>query len=341
MINEVCVLLLLVCIGIITLYKVKITDDCDNLFDKNWSLTLKGLCCIVVILVHIPEEHSTHLQNLIGSFAFVAVSIFFLVSGYGVSISKNRKGYMEHFWKNRMAALLIPMFLVNVIATIVKLICGEKVNIVYSLLVVNSFVLMITACYAIFYVVHRFCKADNRKQCFITCLGIFILSVLAFAFENTTPFTVWPVPCLSFIYGICLAENRSKIVTWIKKQKCFDWRTILLVVLSIAIGGGYTKAKYIFFLGNYVLRAFLAIVLIALLIKLTAHMQFNNKVILSLGKISYEVYLSHGIVIELFDKFCGEFDQGLYIIGVVAMTILLSYFTHLLNQKIITKIRTQ
>ena len=89
------------------------------------------------------------------------------------------------------------------------------------------------------------------------------------------------------------------------------------------------------------LRAFLAIVLIALLIKLTAHMQFNNKVILSLGKISYEVYLSHGIVIELFDKFCGEFDQGLYIIGVVAMTILLSYFTHLLNQKIIAKIRTQ
>lgn len=241
MINEVCVLLLLVCIGIITLYKVKITDDCDNLFDKNWSLALKGLCCIIVILVHIPEEHSTHLQNLIGSFAFVAVSIFFLISGYGVSVSKNRKGYMEHFWKKRMASLLIPMFLINVIATIVKLICGETVNIIYSLLTVNSFVLMITACYAIFYVVHRFCKVDNRKQCFITCLGIFILSVLAFVFENITPFTVWPVPCLGFIYGICLAENRPKIVTWIEKQNCFDWRTILLVVLSIAIGGGTQK----------------------------------------------------------------------------------------------------
>lgn len=339
MINEVCVLLLLVCIGIITLYKVKITDDCDNLFDKNWSLALKGLCCIVVILVHIPEEHSTHLQNLIGSFAFVAVSIFFLISGYGVSVSKNRKGYMEHFWKNRMAALLLPMFLVNVMATIVKLICGETVNIIYSLLTVNSFVLMITACYAIFYVVYRFCKADNRKKCFITCLGIFVLSILAFVFENIALFTVWPVPCLGFIYGICLAENRQKIVECLEKQKRFDWQMIFLVVLSIAIGGGYTKAKHIFFLGNYVLRACLAIVLIALLIKITAHMQFKNKAILSLGKISYEVYLSHGIIIELFNEFCSELDQGLYIIGVIAMTILLSYFTHSLNQKIIAKIR--
>ena len=77
-------------------------------------------------------------------------------------------------------------------------------------------VLILLVCMGILYVVHRFCMADNRKQCVITREGIFVQSVVAFIFENSTPFTVWLVPCLGFIYGICLAENGSKIVEWLE-----------------------------------------------------------------------------------------------------------------------------
>ena len=90
MINEICILLLFVVLGGVLLYRAKITDTCNDFFDKNWSLALKGLCCIVVILVHIPNEHSTRLQNMMGSFAFVAVTVFFMISGYGLSVNRNR-----------------------------------------------------------------------------------------------------------------------------------------------------------------------------------------------------------------------------------------------------------
>ena len=47
----------------------------------------------------------------------------------------------------------------------------------------------------------------------------------------------------------------------------------------------------------------MAIVLIVLLIKITAHIRFESKAALALGTISYEVYLSHGIIIDLFNSF--------------------------------------
>lgn len=87
------------------------------------------------------------------------------------------------------------------------------------------------------------------------------------------------------------------------------------------------------------LRACLAIVLIALLIKITAHMQFNNKVILSLGKISYEVYLSHGIIIEVMSLLGSKLKPGLYILSVIIVTVLLSYLVNLVTRGIIKSIR--
>lgn len=338
MINEMCVLLLLVVLGGVLLYRAKITDTCNDFFDKKWSLALKGLCCIVVILVHIPNEHSTRLQNMIGSFAFVAVTVFFMISGYGLSVNRNRNGYMQHFWRNRMVTLIIPMLLTNIVAEVVNLISGVTDRIVYNLFAVNGFVVMITACYVIFYIAYQIKALNDHMKCIITCLGILVLSILAFLFENHIPFTVWPVPCLGFIYGMLIADNRTQIIGILNKQKIVDAKTILLILASIAIGG-YAKAKHIFFWGSYVLRAFLAIVLIVLLIKITAHIRFESKAALALGTISYEVYLSHVIVIELFTSYCGSLNSGMYVVGVVVVTLVLSYIIHKVDQKIIVQLR--
>lgn len=339
MINEICILLLFVVLGGVLLYRAKITDTCNDFFDKNWSLALKGLCCIVVILVHIPNEHSTRLQNMMGSFAFVAVTVFFMISGYGLSVNRNRKGYMQHFWRNRMVTLIVPMLLTNIVAEVVNLISGVTDHIVYNLFAVNGFVVMITACYVIFYIANQFKSLNEHMKSIITCLGILVLSIFAFLFENHIPFTVWPVPCLGFIYGILIADHRTQIIEVLNKQKIVDAKTILLILASIVIGGGYAKAKHIFFWGDYVLRACLAIVLIALLIKITAYIRFESKAALALGTISYEVYLSHVIVIELFTSYCGSLNSGMYVVGVVVVTLVLSYIIHKVDQKIIVQLR--
>lgn len=87
------------------------------------------------------------------------------------------------------------------------------------------------------------------------------------------------------------------------------------------------------------LRACLAIVLIALLIKITAYIRFESKAALALGTISYEVYLSHVIVIELFTSYCESLNSGMYVVGVVVVTLVLSYIIHKVDQKIIVQLR--
>lgn len=250
MINEICILLLFVVLGGVLLYRAKITDTCNDFFDKNWSLVLKGLCCIVVILVHIPNEHSTRLQSMMGSFAFVAVTVFFMISGYGLSVNRNRKGYMQHFWRNRMVTLIVPMLLTNIVAEVVNLISGVTDHIVYNLFAVNGFVVMITACYVIFYIANQFKSLNEHMKSIITCLGILVLSILAFLFENHIPFTVWPVPCLGFIYGILIADHRTQIIEVLNKQKIVDAKTILLILASIVIGGGVCESKAYILLGR-------------------------------------------------------------------------------------------
>jgi len=241
MISEVCILLLFVVLGGVLLYRAEVTDTCNDFFDKNWSLALKGLCCIVVILVHIPNEHSTRLQNMIGSFAFVAVTVFFMISGYGLSVNRSRKGYMQHFWRNRMVTLIVPMLLTNIVAEVVNLISGVTDHVVYNLFAVNGFVVMIMACYVIFYIAYQFKSLNEHMKSTIICLGILILSIIAFLFEEHIPFTVWPVPCLGFIYGMLIADRKSQIIKILNKQKIIDTKTILLILSSIIIGGGMRR----------------------------------------------------------------------------------------------------
>ena len=88
--------------------------------DKEQSVMIRAICCIIVILVHIPQQHSNFIQDAIGSFGYIAVTIFFMLSAYGLKYSINhKKDYLKHFWKNRILVLLIPFWIANTLATLI------------------------------------------------------------------------------------------------------------------------------------------------------------------------------------------------------------------------------
>ena len=87
----------------------------DAFMNKDFTKVLKGACCIIVILVHIPLAYQNRVQDGIGSFAYVCVTLFFLMSAYGMSFSsKKNPNYIKYFWRNRLSALLVPQFVLNV-----------------------------------------------------------------------------------------------------------------------------------------------------------------------------------------------------------------------------------
>ena len=105
-------------LGVIFLLQSRRGDDA-TFFSKDYTDVFKGLCCLIVIYVHVKPERGNMLQDAIGSFAYVAVTFFFLVSAYGMLYGlKKKNDYLEKFWRNRLVSLLIPCFLVNVVGFI-------------------------------------------------------------------------------------------------------------------------------------------------------------------------------------------------------------------------------
>ena len=83
-------------------------NDAEDLFSKDYTTVLKGICCIIVVMVHVKDGFQNPLQDAIGSFGFVCVTLFFMVSAYGMQLSVEHKAdYLRHFWRNRLLSLLV------------------------------------------------------------------------------------------------------------------------------------------------------------------------------------------------------------------------------------------
>lgn len=234
MFNEILTLAILLILLIFILCQIKIGNNCVHMLDKQWTTAIKGICCIVVIFVHIPAEYSTKLQTLIGSFAYIAVTVFFTFSGYGLSIAKQKGGYLNHFWRNRLVSLLVPMALVNIIKEIWIVITGDfDLNVLFA---IDGFVLMLTLCYIAWYFVERVHLFENNVKAEVTCLLILLISLSTYCFEDKIPFTVWPVPCLGFAYGILAAKHIDWIKDCFSKYKNIDIQTFAVAGLAILSG---------------------------------------------------------------------------------------------------------
>jgi len=117
MVDYILTLLPIIFLGVVFFYDCKYDENGSSFMNKDYTTVLKAVCCIIVIMVHFPIENGNKLQDAIGSFAFVCVTFFFLFSAYGMNYSKAKKAnYIDHFWRNRLAALLIPALLVNITA---------------------------------------------------------------------------------------------------------------------------------------------------------------------------------------------------------------------------------
>lgn len=239
MLDEIITAAILMALLYVIISKSKYVTESGHLFTKEYSMLLKGICCIVVVFVHIPADHSSRLQNIVGSFAYVAVTIFFLLSGYGLSVSRKKEGYLNNFWKSRIPSLLIPMMTVNVVSLITNHICSNNISPLGTLLNINGFTLMLGLCYIAFYFIYRIKELNDDNKRIISCILIGGMSLLTYTFEEKFPFTVWPVPCLGFLYGLVIADFKNLIISNLNKHRLMDVQSAVLFLSSIIIGGVY------------------------------------------------------------------------------------------------------
>ena len=307
----------------IILYGTKYGINIDNsFFDKEQSNIIKGICCIIVFLVHVPKEHGNVIQDVIGSFGYICVTIFFLLSAYGLKYSiSNKKDYLNHFFRNRILVIYIPFVIANLLWQLINF--KKGINILAIIGIDNlSFIGELIIFYLLFYVIYK--NINDEKADILIIFITIIISVITYILKIG-----WFVECLGFAYGIILYNLEKRInVFFIKRH--FS-KLIIFFMTSLVLGIIYIKLKNVIIL-NYFLKIFLGISIISFLICLLKRVKLNNKILKFLGNISFEVYLLHEIIMRSLMEL--NIPSGCYIVFSLLLTIILSSIMNCLDKKI-------
>lgn len=313
-------------------------------FSKDYTTVLKGICCIIVIYVHVRPPHDNVLQDAIGSFAYVCVTLFFFVSAYGMMLSVERKkDYLRYFWRNRLVALLIPCLLVNLFAFGLDVVNFGEYR--YSILwYLNTYVAVLLQWCVLFYIIEickqKFFSTNDRLADSLLIVGVIISSLYNYFFveAEVSAEAGWCFERMGLVWGVFLYRYYDNFVTWMDKNRMA--KVIVLGLLGGILGVAYLKYKIVYFWGAYLLKIILGLVLILFLFTATSNRKFGDKASLLLGNISYEVYLSHHIMMAaLICWLPMGVNSGVFILLTVLSTLVVSTILHSIGKPIVNKLR--
>lgn len=147
--------LLVIGIAITTLWGVKYQPDKDSFMSIDDTTFLRGFWCIIVVLVHVPALFQNRIQDMLGSFAYIGVTFFFMTSAYGLKWSiEHKPEYMDNFWKRRLPPILIPALIANAFDVLMYGINGSPVS-ALSFLNINGWVKILLLYYLVFWIVYK------------------------------------------------------------------------------------------------------------------------------------------------------------------------------------------
>ena len=266
---------------------MKYTSEKHTFFDSHDVCVMKGMFSIIVILVHIPLSYQNRIQDMMGSFAYIGVTFFFMASGFGLKWGMvNKKDYINAFWVKRLPKILLPALFCNFLHVIINVYKGVNNITIWSFLSIDAWVRVLLLYYFLFWLVYYIFHKLNIEGDFkdiIICLVVVSCSLI----DRLTPLKltlIWPTESLGFAYGIILFHYLDRLKKWSGE----GWlaKSGYLILLGGITGSAYLKFKTVEFWGDYCLKIFLGIVLLTLMLHLTVRMIIGNKVNIFLGEIS-------------------------------------------------------
>lgn len=292
--------------------------------NKDKTSVLKAVMAIIIVLHHLSLQGIESLAQFF-SWGAPIVSVFFFISGYGLSLSFFSKGntYLSNFISHRIFRnLLLPFILAWALYRIINWrvlpdLVTEIDNLVFKgipLLPHSWYVFAILLFYIFFYIACKLCKR-NFPFIILALTIIYILICECAGFDRC-----WYISSLAFPTGVFAGKYINSLKVFISS----GIRYFIFVPLCIFLIGLFVySGNEILYMFVYILIPIM-ITMICMKIKLEKFCRF--KLVSFLSSISYEIYLCQGISMSICrgNRYYIENDY-IYIISVLIMTAVLAF----------------
>lgn len=310
----------------------------EGFMSVHFTEIIKGISILVIVWCHICLQIGIRGVQFI---AGVGVSVFLICSGYGLECSFEKRG-LSHYFRDRIARLVIPLFFVRIISGIIN----NDLSVISTLQRMTYkapwFVKYVFISYLIFglckiAVVKNILPKNKEMQFFITVYMIWFVLESQFFYDVSAP-SLEARQMISFPFGIWLAKNLYRIEELFRKKNLLVCTSmVLLGFVCTALLETVIDDKVSVFVGNVIslLTVFpLSIGLICFLFHYFC--LFDSKYLALLGKHSYELFLVHISVLSFLSN---RTIKGLVIF--LLLTTGITFFISLVSNSLISYIKTK
>ena len=335
-------------------YKSKLFNPIKKSFNDEYlsidtSNALKGIFSIIVILHHLSQkvDINTTLFIRLKFIGFFAVAIFFFLSGYGLQKQLiNKEGYNKKFLLKRLPSVLFPYILYTFIYYIMYYILGTKfsfsdifTSIYHGNPIVDYSWYIISI--LLFYIFYSLLIKVFKKEYLLICIGCLVYNYLYIKLCIKLDFGNYWYFCTHLItIGVLLATYEKYIINFIKKFYLIIFPITLIIFILLFNKLSNILIYYIPMDKNQLLILIMlnALFFVILVLLILLKLKIGNKLTINLGKMSLELYLTQGILMNILrSKFITIDNNILYMIYTFIGTIIIAFIINKLDKFILKK----
>ncbi len=331
--------MLIICVAFMLVWKIRFapkSEFFENYLSVDETGSIKGMCAVFVLLSHLcmyfaDDFNAFFLFKYVGA---IMVGGFFFVSGYGLEYSMiHKKDYLKGFFLKRFMPIALTYYVINIFyiyasemdkAAIIKSMFGYNPNL--------WFVMAIGIFYIGFYVCNRIFKGVKAAAAMTVFIAGYVIVMRLAGFGDW-----WYNSCIAFAIGIWWSLYKDKITAFLKK--CYFLKLVVSVIIFAVSYALYCRHMHdgtVWSLGIGLVNTTMFPIMLAML---AMKIQIGNPLLSLCGRLSFELYLTHALLIHwlrngFWHDVTGTFfdNQLTYLAGVAVGTLVFSIIIHVICQ---------
>ena len=306
-------------------------------FDKDKLILVKALMALLIVADHLNFFLDLGWLKPFKELGAPIVSVFFFISGFGLVRSWQNKGrqYLKDFIRSKFLRIVLPALLA--LAAYYLLLWNPRRDYLLDwknlalygtpILPFSWFAEAIVFFYLVYYLSFRYLKGKWKSAGILAGTLLWMAVTILIGYD-----WCWWICSLSFPSGAFFARYEKDIYAFCE-AKPYRYYALLggLGVLFLALY--MPRNPYLWTLCYILIPAIVALVIAKLPLG-----RLHGPVLLFISGISYEIYLCHGIPMELLCDRLPIQNPLLFIAAVYALTLLLAFAVQRLSRFISTRL---